>query len=77
MLPGNMQYWRPENGRGVKELDVDEPVHFAGPSPETQLDSATDHPETQQEEENKGEFETYQPNRPLVVDQDDPLGAAQ
>ena len=46
MLPGNMQYWRPEGGRGVKELDVDEPVHFAGPPPETQLNSATDNPTT-------------------------------
>ena len=69
MLPGNMQYWRPENNRGVKEIDVDEPVHFAGPPPETQLNSATDYPSTQQEEVKKRE----QPHIP----QPDPQGAAQ
>ena len=55
MLPGNMHYWRPEGGRGVKEFDVDEPIHFAGPSPETQLNSAADDPATQQNEEEKKE----------------------
>ena len=68
MLPGNMQYWRPENNRGAKEIDVDEPVHFAGPPPETQLNSATDSPSTKQEEK-KGE-------KPYIT-QPDPQGAAQ
>ena len=48
MLPGNMQYWRPEGGRGAKEIEIDEPIYFAGPTPESLLKEATDHLATQQ-----------------------------
>ena len=63
MLPGHIQYWRPNakvtvdvtfHGKncksidsitekykdpGVKDILIDEPIHFAGPSPETPVNS--------------------------------------
>ena len=42
MLPGHIQYWRPNNDQvyaGTKDILIDEPVHFAGPSPDAPLDS--------------------------------------
>ena len=42
MLPGHIQYWRPSNyagSPGVKEILIDEPIHFSGPSPDVPLDS--------------------------------------
>ena len=56
MLPGHMQYWRPcekETYAGTKEILIDEPIHFAGPSPETPLDSDANQLATQQIEEEK------------------------
>ena len=64
MLPGHMQYWRPcekETYAGTKEILIDEPIHFAGPSPETPLDSDADHLATQQIEEEKKEIEPQNP----------------
>ena len=55
MLPGNMQYWRPSEERGAKEINIDEPIHFAGPSPKTPINQATTNIETQQIEEEKKE----------------------
>ena len=50
-------------------MDVIEPIHFAGPSPGDQSAIA--------EEEKKEMAETAQTNQSLVIDQDDPLRAAQ
>ena len=38
MLPGHIQYWRP-CAIGDKDILIDEPIHFAGPSPDAPLDS--------------------------------------
>lgn len=78
MLPGNIQYWRLEGAKGAKELDVDEPIHFAGPPPETQLNSSTAHSKTQQIEEEKKEEEPQitQPVKPLKQAKDYPFGPA-
>ena len=44
MLPGNMQYRRPDDDIrdiGTKEIQIDEPIHFAGPRPDAPLNLAT------------------------------------
>ena len=45
MLPGNLQYWEPSKfsykigtdsigiDMGTKVMDINEPIHFCGPSP--------------------------------------------
>ena len=43
MLPGNLQYWKPckwivndyknSERKGTKAMDINEPMHFCGPSP--------------------------------------------
>ena len=77
MLPGNLQYWQPckepGNGfsgerKGTIGYNINEPIHFAGPSPGEQSASI---------EEDKMEYaETSQTDQPPVTDQDDPNGAA-
>ena len=67
MLPGNMQYWQPckrvFNGQeriGSKDIQIDEPIHFFGPTPGAQS------------EEEKKESMTSLYAQPPVTDQDDP-----
>ena len=78
MLPGNFQYWQPckwyhegfdHTFIGTIRLLIIEPIHFSGPSPGDQSTIA--------EEEQKEEHKTSKPDRLPVIDQDDPLGAAQ
>ena len=40
MLPGHIQYWHPRQNLGAKDINIDEPIHFAGPRPDAQIDSA-------------------------------------
>ena len=68
MLPGNLQYWQP-CGYGAIKFMINEPIHFAGPSPGDQSTIA---------EEVKMEYpKTSQSDQPQMTDQDDPYGAAQ
>ena len=49
-------------------MNINEPIHFAGPSPGDQSANV--------EEEKKEYAETSQTDQPLVANQGDPLGAA-
>ena len=76
MLPGNLQYWhickmKETNGyvrKGTISLNINEPIHFAGPSPGKQ--SIID------EEEKKEQPKTSQQDKILVANQDESRVAA-
>ena len=78
MLPGNLQYWQPckwfdeyKNVRkGSIAYNINEPIHFSGPSPGDNSTIAI-------EEENKEQPKISQPDHPQVTDQEDPKGVAQ
>ena len=77
MLPGNLQYWQPckwtnerrYEKKGTIGYNINEPIHFCGPSPGDQSAIA--------EEEKKEQPMTSVLNQPPETDQDDPHGAAQ
>ena len=75
MLPGNLQYWQPckyqsyeFEYKGTIGYNINEPIHFSGPSPGDQSAIA---------EEEEKQPETLPLDQTPVFDQDDPLGAAQ
>ena len=68
MLPGNLQYWQPckwpgigyGEYKGTIDYNINEPIHFAGPSPGDQSAIA--------EEEKKEQVENSQTQQPLMTD---------
>ena len=77
MLPGNLQYWQlcrwyNDSGyemKGTIVYNINEPIHFAGPSPADQSAKI--------EEEKNEQAKTSQTDQPPAIDQGDPLGATQ
>ena len=79
MLPGNLQYWKPcrwvyedfnVTFKGTEDIEIDEPIHFAGPSPGEKSKIA---------KEKKMEITTTSEpvQQPPMNNEDDPQGAAQ